>query len=445
MPSTRRETTILLLGDVLLLILSLWLALIVRNFAFPTGVYFMEHLRAFVYIYAVSLLIFFIAGLYEQQTRLIKRILGIRILGAQVANTSIAAMLFFVLPFEIAPKTVLALYLLISVVLISAWRFFIVPALSIESRQRAVLVGEGDAVNEVLKTVQGNSKYYIHFAEHLVPSALAPGELCERLSALLTQGTDVIVIDTRDANVRKELPSLYEAMLAGSTFVEFSNFYESLFDRVPPAHIDHAWLLEHLPHRNVPYALAKRAIDIVGALIGLLLALPFVFAAFVALYVAEGGNPFIRHARVGRGKKTFYILKLRSMLFNDHGNPELQAKNRVTGIGKVLRKTRIDELPQLVNVLAGDLSFIGPRPELPAMARIYEAEIPYYDVRHLITPGLSGWAQIYDYDAPRGAADVERTRRKLSYDMYYLKHRSFGLDMAIALKTVRALLSFSGT
>ncbi len=107
----------------------------------------------------------------------------------------------------------------------------------------------------------------------------------------------------------------------------------------------------------------------------------------------------------GAGKSPFYIIKLRSMLFNDHGDPELRAKNRVTPLGRFLRKTRIDELPQLVNVLTGDLSFIGPRPELPSLAAVYEEEVPYYDARHLVTPGLSGWAQIYDYDA-RAAAQT---------------------------------------
>ena len=96
-------------------------------------------------------------------------------------------------------------------------------------------------------------------------------------------------------------------------------------------------------------------------------------------------------------------------------------------------------------MLVADLSFIGPRPEFPKIAEVYEREIPQYRMRHLITPGLSGWAQIHDYDAPRGGADVARTKRKLSFDLYYLKHRSFGLDIAIALKTLRALLSFSGT
>ncbi len=445
MSSARRETIIELCGDVLLMLLSLWLALLFRSLAVPSAYLFFLLLRGFVFVYAISLLVFYIAGLYERQTRLIKRILGIRILGAQLANTALAAILFFILPLSVAPKTVLALYLLISVVLISAWRFFIVPILSLTDRERGVLIGEGEAVDEVRTLVQGNPKYYLEFVEHLVPSELAEGKLAEKLAACMREGIRLVVIDTRDPRVRSELPSLYDAMLAGASFVEFSVFYEDLYDRVPSAHIDHAWILEHLPHRNLPYMLAKRTLDLLGALIGMVIAAPFVITAVLLIYIIEGGNPFIWHQRIGRGNKAFFIVKLRSMLINDHGDPELQKKNRVTRLGRFLRKTRIDELPQLWNILIGELSFIGPRPELPSLAKIYEAEIPYYEVRHLITPGLSGWAQIYDYDAPRGAADVERTRRKLSYDMYYLQHRSFGLDLAIALKTLRALFSFSGT
>lgn len=445
MPAARRETLILLFGDALLLVISLWLALLTRNLMAPSFGYFMEHLRGFVFVFAVSLLIFYIAGLYERQTRLIKRILGVRVLGAQIANTALAGLVFFVLPFTIAPKTVLALYLLISVILISTWRFFVVPLLSVAHPERAVIIGEGAAVDETLAQVQGNRKYYVDFVEHIIPSKVEEGALGSMLSKHISQGARLIVIDTRDPLVRRELPGLYDVMLEGISFAEFSTFYEGIFDRVPGAHIDHSWLLECLPRSSLPYSLAKRTIDIVGALVGIVIAAPFVFIAVLFSYLTAGGNPFISHIRIGRGNQPFCILKLRTMLIDDHGDPELQKQNRVTKLGQFLRKTRIDELPQLWNILKGELSFIGPRPELPVIAKVYREQIPYYEVRHLITPGLSGWAQIYDYDAPRGAADIERTRRKLSYDMYYLKHRSFGLDMAIALKTIRALLSFSGT
>lgn len=444
MHSARRETAFLLLGDVLILIFSLWLTLAARNLEFPDQTYFVEHLYAFISVFAVSLLIFFIAGLYERQTRLVKRILGVRILGAQTATTLLAAVLFFVLPFAIAPKTILAIYLAVSVVLISIWRFFIVPRLSLSSRERALLVGEGTLVETVFREINEQPKYSVRFSEHLDPASIPAGSLSEHIGRAVKGGARMVVIDTRDPKVRAELPELYDHMVAGVFFVEFSAFYEVLFDRVPLEHIDHAWILEVLPKRSFLYGLAKRLIDIAGALIGLLFAAPFIIAA-VLLLILERGKPFVFHERIGQGGKHFRIVKLRTMLMNDHGDPELQKRNSVTPLGRFLRKTRIDELPQLWNILIGDLSFIGPRPELPVIADVYERSIPYYETRHLIAPGLSGWAQIYDYDVPRGAADIERTRRKLSYDLYYLKHRSFGLDMAIALKTLRALASFSGT
>ncbi|MBP9749809.1 MAG: sugar transferase, partial [Candidatus Pacebacteria bacterium] len=113
-------------------------------------------------------------------------------------------------------------------------------------------------------------------------------------------------------------------------------------------------------------------------------------------------------------------------------------------VGAVLRPTRIDELPQCLNVLRGDLSFIGPRPELPALAVLYAEQIPYYRARHLIKPGLTGWAQLYHDAHPHHGADVEETRNKLSYDLYYLKHRSILLDIEIMLKTVKKIVTRAG-
>lgn len=443
MLSDRHETLFLLVGDVLLLVFSLWLALAARNLAVPGTSYYLEHVSAFVPVFLISLLIFYISGLYERQTRLVKRILGARILGAQLANTSIAAVFFFLLPFAIAPKTILALYLAISVALISMWRFFVVPPLSLGVRERALMIGAGALIEKVAKDVNSEPKYYLEFEERIDPETLAAGELPARVRAAYERGVRFVVIDTRHARVRNELPALYDLMVAGVTFVEFSAFYEGLFDRVPLEHVDHAWILECLPKRNILYSGAKRLIDVTGSLAGLVLASPFITVAALLLLI-ERGEPFVFQERIGRGGRRFAVVKLRTMLMDDREDPELQKQNRVTVLGGFLRKTRIDELPQLWNILKGDLSFIGPRPERPSIAAVYERDIPYYGIRHLIAPGLSGWAQIFDYDAPRGAADIERTRRKLSLDLYYLRHRSFTLDMAIALKTLRALASFSG-
>jgi lipopolysaccharide/colanic/teichoic acid biosynthesis glycosyltransferase len=403
---SRRETAVLIMGDFLILIASLWVALLLRNLALPSFGYFEKNVVPFLPMFILSLFVFYVAGLYEKQTRPIRRVMGPRILWAQIATVTIAAILFFILPLSIAPKTILIIYLIVSVVAESVWRFHRMKhELKRENRVPVILVGSGSAALELHDEVNGNNKYMIRFVDRIEKKSLLAGAIPE---------------------------------------MAYEPLYEEIFDRVPLEHLDTVQLFESLPKHRALYDLAKRLFDIILSLLLSLVAVPLVTIASLALLIG-GGSPFFYQKRIGKGGRIFSIIKLRSMLLNDHGDPELQKKNHVTPLGRFLRKTRIDELPQLWNVLMGDLSFIGPRPELPKIAEVYEREIPQYRMRHLIAPGLSGWAQISDYDAPRGGADVARTRRKLSFDLYYLKHRSFGLDLAIATKTLRTLLSFSGT
>ena len=406
MAFNRRETAILLIGDFFILVASLWAALLLRNLAVPSMSYFEANLVPFLPVFLLSLVIFYIAGLYEKQTRPVRSIMGTRIFGAQAATVAIAAMLFFIMPLPIAPKTILVLYLIVSVVAESAWRFYHMNR-EIASGKRApvVLIGSGPEATELYDEVNGSNKYLIRFVGR---------------------------IDTKSQSVGA-VPEMKLAPL-----------YEEIFDRVPLEHLDARQLLQSLPIHRALYDINKRVFDIILAAILSVISIPFIAVAAIILSI-EGGKPFIRPERIGKNERIIRLIKLRTMLFNDNGDPELQKRNRVTAFGRILRKSRIDELPQLWNVLIGELSFIGPRPEFPKIADVYEREVPQYQMRHLIAPGLSGWAQIHDYDAPRGGADVERTKKKVSYDLYYLKHRSFGLDLAIALKTLRALASFSGT
>jgi len=441
----RRETLLLLTGDFLVLVASLWVALLFRNLAVPSIGYFEANIIPFVPVFCISLIIFYIAGLYEKQTRPIRRSMGTRILGAQAATVAIAAILFFVLPLSIAPKTILVLYLIVSVVAESGWRFSRMNyQVQSTARLPALLVGSGTAVHELYDEVNGNTWYRIQFVDRVETAGLTRGGVQKAVRAAVGMGVTIVVLDVSDPHVVREVPALYDLMADGNVFLEFSSLYEEIFDRVALDHVDASQLLETLPRHQASYDVAKRLFDLGGAFIGGISALVFVLPAAFILLIA-GGQPFIFQERIGKGGKIVRLMKLRTMLFNDNGNPELRNKNRLTPFGAFLRRTRIDELPQLWNILVGDLSFIGPRPEYPALASVYEREIPYYRMRHLIAPGLSGWAQIRDYDVPRHEADVEKTRRKLSYDLYYLKHRSFGLDLAIALKTFRALFAFSGT
>lgn len=442
----RRETALLVIGDFLILIASLWAALFVRVLHVPSWQYFETNLIPFLPLFFLSLLIFYIAGLYEKQTRPIHRVMGARIAGAQAATVTISAVLFFALPLSIAPKTILLLYLVISVIAESAWRFYRSDReLASGVRTRALLVGSGSAADELFEEINGNGRYLIRFSSRIQTEGLTPEQISQAVIDIAAIDARIVVIDTVDPKVQMGVASFYGRRDSDARLLEFAALYEEVFDRVPLAHQSAHELLESVSGRHIFYDGAKRVFDTVLAALLSVVALPFVVLAALLLSLEGGSSPFITALRIGRDGRTFRMIKLRSMLFDDKGDAVLHKDNRVTPIGQFLRKSRIDELPQLWNVLMGDVSFIGPRPELPKIAEVYEREIPQYSMRYLLSPGLSGWAQIHDYDPPKGGADVERTKRKLSYDLYYLKHRSFGLDLAIAIKTIRALLSFSGT
>ena len=219
--------------------------------------------------------------------------------------------------------------------------------------------------------------------------------------------------------------------------IDAGKLYEGIFDRVPLSMVGERWLVENTGTSAVGrlvYDVVKRTLDLVAAIVlGMftLIISPFVYWA---IRLDDKGPLLFIQDRIGKNGRPIRIIKFRSMADG----------TKVTRVGRFIRFTRIDELPQLWNVIRGDMSFIGPRPELPTRVSVYEEEIPYYNVRHLIQPGLSGWAQIYHATHPHHILSVNDTRDKLSYDLYYVKHRSFLLDLRIALQTFRALMSSRG-
>jgi lipopolysaccharide/colanic/teichoic acid biosynthesis glycosyltransferase len=232
-------------------------------------------------------------------------------------------------------------------------------------------------------------------------------------------------------------------------FVDINSLYEDIFDRVPLYLVSYGWFLENVSlSAGVTYDIFKRFADALFAFVFGLISLIFYPFIYLAIKLDDRGPIFIVQDRIGKSGKLIKIIKFRTMSFNDNEEVNHSAggkrENKITRVGAFLRKSRLDELPQLWNVWKGELSIIGPRPELPALAKIYEKEVPYYNVRHLITPGLSGWAQIYHENHPHQGANVDETKNKLSYDLYYVKNRSLMLDLKIGLKTIMALLSRTG-
>ena len=165
---------------------------------------------------------------------------------------------------------------------------------------------------------------------------------------------------------------------------------------------------------------------------------------YVFIKLDDGGPIFFSQERIGKDNKKIKIVKFRTMSNKEDVDFSNDSEKRITKIGDFLRRSRIDEIPQIWSVIKGDQSLIGPRPEVPTLVRSYEDEISYYKVRHLIKPGLSGWAQIYHDNHPHHGLGVSQTKEKLSYDLYYVKNRSFFLDLKIALRTVAKLISRKG-
>lgn len=447
----RGGTMQLLFGDVIAFMCALFLTLIVRYQALPTDELLRIHLFPFLFLFVVWVLVFLITGLYDPHLALVRKKIPALVLKVQFFNILCAALLFFIFPFGIEPKTNLAIYLIISTGCIVVWRLYVYPRVATGKPVRVLVVG--DSVEALaIAQVFARNPFFKNMKAFLLSKSDIP-DFEEFRSALLRfvrlGSTDIVIADMRDVYAQRLVPDFYTLVFVntGIKFLNLPKVYEQLHHRVPPSLIEESWLLEHVATGSPHYAYdaLKRCIDITGALLLLipsLILFPFIMLAIV---YDDGGAFFYSAERVGRFNKVIRIMKFRTMTGRDHPSDALKSTLRVTRVGSVLRKTRLDELPQLFNILRGDLSFIGPRPEIPTLVEVYARNIPYYNMRHLTKPGLSGWAQINNFDVPRGGVDIPRTIDKLSFDLYYLKNRSLLLDIEIALKTVNTLIMRTGT
>jgi sugar transferase (PEP-CTERM system associated) len=258
-------------------------------------------------------------------------------------------------------------------------------------------------------------------------------------------GIDEIIVAVREQRGGVlPLRVLLECRLGGVQVTNLPRFFERVHQRVPIDSLKASWLIYGNGFRQTWLrGVVKRAFDIVVAMALLSFALPLmlVFACLISL---DGGAPIIyRQERVGYRGERFTLLKFRSMTKDAEKNGESWATvndTRVTPIGRFMRRTRIDELPQLINVLKGEMSFVGPRPERPTFVAMLMEQIPFYAVRHCVKPGLTGWAQVrYTY-----GGNVEESVKKLEYDLYYVKNHTLLLDVLILLKTVKVVLLGEG-
>jgi sugar transferase (PEP-CTERM system associated) len=276
-------------------------------------------------------------------------------------------------------------------------------------------------------------------ADRLIPRSISLTEVIERLDI-----REVIVAVREQRGGVLPLRELLDCRVRGIPVTDLSAFYEKVRGEVPIETLKASWLIygSGFEQGNVR-TLIKRVFDLAASSVLLVVALPLMIVTAVAIRLESPGPIIYRQVRTGRAGRPFTVLKFRSMRVDAEKDGAQWARPgdaRVTRVGRVIRKLRIDELPQIINVLRGEMSFVGPRPERPEFVAKLKEQIPFYDLRHSVKPGLTGWAQVrYSY-----GASVEDARTKLQFDLYYVKNHSLFLDILILFETVRVILFREG-
>ena len=432
-------------GDIFVLHTALALTLFIRYrlLGDNSGLspHWQAHWQYFLSVFALFILTFYINNLYSLRQMASVRDFTRRTFSSVIIASLLAVIYFYIDPrVDIAPKTNLAIFAVISLFGFLLWRRLAYWLASSDAWQNNLaVIGYNEkiaAMVEDLKKRPGLGYQTALIFKDL--NELASLEDNVRLKNIRT----IILADDfgADTSLRQTLFALLRHKVS---FISYEDFYEQINEKVPVASINQDWFLENLKEGEKNYFdFGKRLVDFVLAGAMLIISLPFWPLLAIIVKLSSPGPIFFQQARVGRNGRLFKLYKFRTMrVAGNQGTITVENDQRITPAGRFLRSTRLDEIPQLLNILKGEMSFIGPRPERPELSIELEKQIPFYTTRSLIKPGLTGWDQISgEYHSPT-AAD---TMKKLQNDLYYIKHRSFYLDTAIFLKTIATVLGREG-
>lgn len=419
----KKQKLIYFTGDLCLFVIALWITLFLRYFAIPSFDLFYSHIIPFSILFIAWFFVFYIFGLYDKPKILIKEKVLSRVL---LVSAVIGIVFFYFIPiFSVTPKTNLLIYLIVLFSLIFLWRS-IIDYFFEQNKNTVLFIGSGKESEELLLELDKNCSFKID--RYSSDSSLSD--------------YSIIIVDLEDEKVKPIVSRLYNLIFSGVLIIDISKLYEDVFERVPLSYLDHRWFLKNISsYSRVVYDPLKRIIDISISLVLGVISLPLYPFICLAIKLNDGGSCFIVQKRIGQKGKIINVIKFRTMKVNDSGVWVKENDDRITSVGMFLRKSRLDELPQLLNVLKGDMSLVGPRPDIYGLLSKLEEEIPYYNIRTTIRPGLSGWAQVNQEKPPQS---VEETKTRLMYDLYYIKNRSLWLDLKIILKTIVIIASRNG-
>jgi sugar transferase (PEP-CTERM system associated) len=404
-------------------------------------------------IAAICQMCLYYTDLYDFRAMSDRRELFIGIVQALGATSLLLAAIYFWFPSLVIGRGVFMIAALLVITLVAGWRFaFEWLTRQVAPRERLLLVGTGPAAvslaRELFNRRQDLGVEIVGFVDPDPARVGAPvinpgviGTIEDIPSIVRARGVDRVVVSLVDARGKLPMDKLLEMKLDGVTFDHLASVYEELTGKIAVENLRPSWLIFSDGFRKSHRLQAmKRALDLLAAGVGLVLAAPLMAILAVAVKLTSPGPALYRQQRVGQQGRVFTVYKFRSMRQDAEAatGAVWAQKNddRVTAIGRFVRRTRLDELPQLWNVLIGDMSLVGPRPERPEFVSQLSQQIPFYGQRHVVRPGLTGWAQVrYTY-----GSSVEDAMEKLQYDLFYIKNLSIALDLFIVFSTIKTVI-----
>jgi len=432
---------ILLLGDLVGLWLALFLVITIRYPRSSWEVNWSQHWPNFLVIFLIWILLIYINDLYNLNIKTISRKFFNLILNTAFVASTLSIIYFYLNPAtSISPKTNLLLFIVIFLGIFFLWRWFYQIAIhSFIRRDNLAIIGFNTKSEKLMAELQNNPG-----AGYLAALIFKNSDEVKSLPEQIRSkhiSTIVICDDFSQGDIVRE--ALFACLPLNVTFFNYPEFYEMLTGKVPVEAIGPDWFLKNLQTRSKNYFnLLKQLLDFILALIVFIVSLPLWPLIAILIKLSSRGPVFFTQERLGKDEQVFNIIKFRTMrVENNNQEPTEEADNRITGLGLFLRKTRLDEIPQVLNILRGEMSFIGPRPERPEIVAELEKEIPFYKTRLLIKPGITGWDQV---SGSYHSASVSDSMEKLQHDLFYLSNRSLYLDITIALKTIATVVSREG-
>lgn len=447
------KKAILLIGDIAMMYLSLFLVVILRYAEKPTQEIWSVHFWPFTTIFLFWILIFYISDLYNLRRAASDAGFLARLGQAFGIGALLAVLFFYLTPTGgVAPKTNLVIFIVIFALIFLVWRrLFNLILKNYLPKNHLAIIGQNPLLGEIIADLKERPQLGYHIAFIFDEKAAGQKELSgipvfsdhKELPRLIEEkkiGT-VILAQTPDSNELRAL--LFECLPLKITFTNLAKFYENIAGKVSLDVINKMWFLENLSEGDKSaFDLIKRAADLALAIVILLATLPFWLIIALIIKIESRGPIFFSQVRAGERGRDFRMLKFRTMKTeNNNFAPTAEGDKRITPFGSFLRRSRLDEIPQVINIIKGEMSFVGPRPERPELIAELEKQIPFYRERMLVKPGVTGADQISgEYHSP----SFEDTMKKLQYDLYYIKNRSLYLDLSIILKTVSTVLSRAG-